>query len=420
MKVLWFTNTPCSAAEKLQIKSHGGGWLKALEQELGKYPEIDLHVCFYSALPYEPFRYGNTHFIPVQRANRASKLQRLLQRITDKNHDAAEIPQLLQVINQVNPEVIHIHGTEENFGLIQQHTNTPAILSIQGILSPLSEKFFAGIPAWDAFRKESLKAKLSFKSAGRLHKTLRRNARREQQILQQCRHVIGRTGWDKQVSRVMSPGSSYHVNNEALRETFYEARWQKQTVGTTLRLVTVASDAIYKGFETIVKAARLLKAYPGLSFEWTIAGLHNASEIVRTTQKWLKADAAQLNIKLVGGLNEQQIATLLQESDIYCQVSHIENSPNSLCEAMLMGMPVIASYAGGTSSLLENEKEGLLVQNGDAHALAGAILQMRSHFEEAVTMGKNARLRAVKRHDKASITLDLIDIYKTVINLRAS
>lgn len=40
--------------------------------------------------------------------------------------------------------------------------------------------------------------------------------------------------------------------------------------------------------------------------------------------------------------------------------SHIENSPNNLCEAMILGMPCIATDAGGTSTLLSNMKDGLL------------------------------------------------------------
>lgn len=416
MKVLWFTNTPCSAAEKLQLKSHGGGWLKALELELGSHQDIDLHICFYSAQPHEPFKYGNTTYFPVQRKNTGSKWQRLLNRMMDKNNDKAELQQLLAVTQAVQPDIIHIHGTEDNFGLVQAGTTIPTVVSIQGILNPLSEKFFAGIPASKASSKEGLKAKLTFQSYTRLHRNLQRKAAREQRILKQTRHVIGRTNWDKRVTRVMAPDSSYHINNEALRPVFYETRWNKQAFNQPLKIITVSSDAIYKGFETIVKAAQVLSAYPSLRFEWIIAGLNKNSSIVQTTLKWLKADTDNLNIKLIGNAGEKEIAALLQSADIYCQVSRIENSPNSLCEAMLIGMPVIASYAGGTASLLDNEQEGLLVQDGDAHALAGAIVQMGENFSFAASCAEKARVRALQRHDKSSITKDLMNIYKTVIN----
>ena len=415
MKVLWFTNTPCSAAEKLMLATHGGGWLKALEKELSAREDIDLHICFYSPKAHEPFKYGNTSYFPVHRKSKGSKLKRLLQRITAKNHDTEELQQLLSVAETIKPDIIHIHGTEENFGLLQQLVKVPVVVSIQGILTPLSEKFFAGIPAAEAFWKESLKAKLSFRSASRLYGQLSRNAGRERHILQQTRHVIGRTTWDKRVTRVLAPGSKYYINNEALRPAFYETLWQQQAFGQPLKIITVASDALYKGFETIIKTAQALAAYPSLPFEWSIVGLNHNSDLVQTTRKWLKADPDQLHIKLLGGTGEKEIAALLQSSDIYVQVSHIENSPNSLCEAMLIGMPVIASYAGGTASLLDNEQEGLLVQNGDPHALAGAILQMRENFALATSWGAKARQKALGRHNKTAITTDLIHIYKTII-----
>lgn len=46
MKVLWFTNTACSAADKLNLKQGSGGWLRALEDEVSSHAEIELSICF--------------------------------------------------------------------------------------------------------------------------------------------------------------------------------------------------------------------------------------------------------------------------------------------------------------------------------------------------------------------------------------
>lgn len=48
MKILWFTNAPCGATEKLTGKPvTGGGWLYALSENLITNPEIELHIAFY-------------------------------------------------------------------------------------------------------------------------------------------------------------------------------------------------------------------------------------------------------------------------------------------------------------------------------------------------------------------------------------
>ena len=51
------------------------------------------------------------------------------------------------------------------------------------------------------------------------------------------------------------------------------------------------------------------------------------------------------------------------KSDIFVSASHIENSPNNVAEAMILGMPCIATFAGGTSSYIEDNKNGILYVN---------------------------------------------------------
>ena len=102
------------------------------------------------------------------------------------------------------------------------------------------------------------------------------------------------------------------------------------------------------------------------------------------------------------------------DSDIYIPTSHIENSSNSLCEAQLIGMPCIASFAGGTASLITNNYDGILYQNGDYFSLAGAILDLYNNTKCAIALGKNAKKTALKRHDRKTIVRDLVSIYQSV------
>jgi glycosyltransferase involved in cell wall biosynthesis len=82
---------------------------------------------------------------------------------------------------------------------------------------------------------------------------------------------------------------------------------------------------------------------------------------------------------------------------------------------MVLGMPVIATYTGGTGSLLEDKKEGILIQDGDAYSMAGAVLEVVSNPGYAAELGKNARIRARERHNPDTITNDLISIYSKII-----
>ena len=84
---------------------------------------------------------------------------------------------------------------------------------------------------------------------------------------------------------------------------------------------------------------------------------------------------------------------------------------------MMLGMPCIATYAGGTGSLLKDGEEGILIQDGDPWVMAGAIIELISDPEKAVNMGQKARERALLRHDKNKVVNDLLNIYSKVIEL---
>jgi glycosyltransferase involved in cell wall biosynthesis len=103
------------------------------------------------------------------------------------------------------------------------------------------------------------------------------------------------------------------------------------------------------------------------------------------------------------------------KSNVFVHPSHMDNSPNSVQEAMLIGMPVVATYAGGIPSLLENNKEGLLVQDGDPYALAGALFHLYKDKDFACKLGANARKRGLIRQDKNKILNNLLDVYETII-----
>jgi len=101
------------------------------------------------------------------------------------------------------------------------------------------------------------------------------------------------------------------------------------------------------------------------NFEWRVAGISNNDLIVKVVKKFLKSLYPKSNLILLGKLSELELINNLLNSNLYVMPSHIENSPNNLCEAMMLGMPCIATCVGGTASLINNNDDGVLIQDGD-------------------------------------------------------
>ena len=415
MKILWFTNNACSASKIYSPKSFQGGWLASLENQLNKNPDVKLFISFYHNKPTVPFDYNNSRYYPVlkEKKLKCKIIERVFNRFN--NNIELEINRLVDVVKEVNPDIIHIHGTEENFGLIQKLVAQPVVISMQGIINPICEKFFSGMPRAVVKKYEPLRLKFSFHSQLYRYKRFMAMAKNELEILNISKSIIGRTDWDRRVTSVLSPNRKYYHNDELLRDTIYKNNWNSDCyLSNEFKIITITGSPLFKGFETIIKTAGILQKLQEIKFEWNIVGLSEDDPGVKMMVSWMNVNLKDVNIYFLGKIPPEKFIPLMQNSNVYCQASHIENSPNSLCEAMYIGMPVVATFAGGTESMLENNKEGLLVQDGDPYSMAGAIMELKNNPEKAKQLAHNARQRALLRHDPDKVVRELLTIYKDI------
>jgi len=140
-------------------------------------------------------------------------------------------------------------------------------------------------------------------------------------------------------------------------------------------------------------------------------------EIIKIIKKKFKKEINFINIEFLGKLTADDLVKQLCNSNFYVHPSYIENSPNSICEAMALGMPIIASNVGGVSTMIEDEVEGILVQEGEPTRLAGAIVSLTNDYEKAKhNLVAIARIKALKRHERMTYWKNLQNIYETIIN----
>jgi glycosyltransferase involved in cell wall biosynthesis len=419
MKVLWFSNTPANSSGYLNKKVTLGSWMAALDKRLQLLPEINLNIAFHYNRRKAPFKYLETNYFPIYTSTTSNK--RVFKFINDlmlPNRNKQNIKKYLEIIKIVKPDVIHIHGTENSFGQVIKNTDIPIVYSIQGILSVYNLKYYAGIPK--SFFNSIIKPSLLI--PGLLHEIQRQKmfvklGAEERSALKDVKFVIGRTDWDRRVLSILAPKAKYFHNDEVIREQFKSNQWSYNDSGNrSIVIHSTIGTTIYKGLETIYYAASFL--YGKIDFTWNIAGIDGNKGIVKIVEKYTKLKHQKIKIKYLGSLEASAIVDKLLTSDVYVHPAHIENSSNAIGEAMLLGMPVIATFSGGTSTMLTNKKEGLLVQDGDPYSLAGAILDIVKNRQESAEYGKNARIKALARHNEDKIIADLLKTYDEMLKFK--
>ena len=416
MKVLWLTNKPSLSADYLSNESIGGGWIGSLEAALNQLSSIQLAISFSFHKEIKPFTLNKTKYYPVHTKTSKGKIRNLVARwrkpIQNENH----IQCYLDIIHEFQPDIINIFGTEDVFGLIISKTNVPCVIHLQGNLIVCGQKWYTGLTAFDVL-KYSKKFR-TLKGFGVYHNYQLniKEANREREIFRQCNYFMGRTDWDRRITSVLSPTSKYFHCDEIIRSEFYLHKWKQKDDSPNFILITAIRNNIYKGLETIFECKGILdEINPQCKIVWKIAGINETDDIAYLIERKYGASFDEKGIQLLGPLQEKKLVNEMLEADVFIHPSHIDNSPNSVCEAMLLGMPVIATFAGGIPSIVEDKKEGLLVQDGDPYALAGAIMELKQNKNFADQLRVNAREKALRRHDPKKIVNDLINIYSSII-----
>lgn len=407
MRILWLSG---NASLYNNNNLYSGGWIGALEAELVKYPGIELGISFIYNNNCSKKTVGTTTYYPLKLY--PNKLKKIKHNLFLKKYDRYEINYLLKVIEDFKPDIIHVWGTEISFGLISKYTKIPVIIHIQGILNPVyNSLFIPGLSKYFYVRKNGNGVLKSFFNIQSL-KYWKYVTKRELEIFKNCSYFIGRTQWDKQISQLFSPNSKYYTCNEILRPEFYYAQAWDVHNRNKLVVISVLSNPIYKGIDLILKCANILNNYTNLDFEWNIFGVKKCN----LAEKLTSIEAKKVHINYMGTITAKKIITEIQNSDVFVHTSYIDNSPNSVCEAQIVGIPIISTNVGGISSLIEHKETGYLIPSNDPYLLASSIIEIKKNPVQAIKIGRNARTIASKRHDKSNIKNNIIYIYKEIIN----
>lgn len=390
---------------------NGGGWIASLEQIVCKNKNIELGVAFYFGTEYKNIESDRVRYYLLPTDIRRNIVSRLI----SKENAETKVERYLNVIEDFKPDIIQIFGSENDFGLICDKVDVPVVIHLQGSMPPYHNALFpAGMNQYDFIFGRGISLQRRF-MGWRSEPSFRAKAEREIEILKSCKNFMGRTEWDRNIIGLYNPAANYYHCEEALRDSFLATQktWKFQADGK-LKLISVISNPWYKGADLILKTAKLLKEYTSLDFEWNVYGTSD----VRFYESKYGIKAHDVNVKINGSIGKDTLIDALCSSSIYIHTSYIDNSPNSLCEAQYLGIPVLATNVGGISSIVKDGESGVLFPANDPHALASLVMKLSEDSELAMSLSENERSLAVKRHNPETIGLRLVEIYNKILECK--
>lgn len=411
MKVLWFEIT--IPGRYKDDNAPIAGWQDSLEQIVRTCKDIDLTIAFTGTTGMMPKTVDGVKYIPLvpHYSFWEDKYSRYHNRWTTANK---VVPLAVKCVEDVKPDIIHCFGTEWEFGQVARYTDIPVVIHMQGCIAPYNDALFP--PGYSA-SDEILQAGLNIRKQWRLWRgrTFNRTWEdMEQSNFKAVSYYMGRTEWDRQLVELFHSGANYFHVEEALRPAFInKAKVWKPKVGKhKLKLITIGGNTHWKGMDVLLKTAHVLKEHH-VDFEWKVAGKVSIQQEVEKKERLKFSDN---NVNILGFTDADKLQEILLSSDIYVHTAYIDNSPNSICEAQYLGLPIISTNVGGISSLVIDGKEGKLVPANSCYNMAYEIMRLSKDLERQKLYSENSIKHAKERHNPQHIHDQLLNCYKSILD----
>lgn len=382
MNVLWLAAAPHPA----KAGGHPVPWITALANGLTDKGNVKITILSYkpTIAQDEEFVYQGIRYIflkvPSDKWDVFSAFSGRIKRVQSYLKDIAD-----------QYDLMHIHGVEQQYHVIGSAVRTPKVVSAQGF----TRECYKYLPKRPEYRH------LAWLVAGYY----------EKQYMPTVKHFICRTHWDKSVVRRMQPRAVIHHNWELLRPEFYTAIRPSADEGRNAVLF-VGGDNYTKGIrEALQTVDQLRKTIP---VRLIVTGSGSKESILKLSAglslRNLTADA----IDHRGMLPAAQLWDTYHEAFCLLHPSYIDNSPNSVCEAQLAGLPVVASDVGGVSSLIDTRRTGLLTSLKVVD-IAQAVEQLWHNPSLRESLAGQARAISLQRFDQQEILGITESIYQQVL-----
>lgn len=409
MNVLWVTNgiMPDMADAMGMQRSYGGSWLIEPAAALAKDERYHLSIVTpWSGKESVHKKVNGVDYYLIQ----SSYLDRM------KRPSKQFMERCREVIGKIQPDVIHLHGSEFAIGLpFASHEDVPKVIAIQGLIWKINSDYFYGgikVPSWGGCLLP-----WNFLTYFPMKLQHARNiwrANSEKKQLEMVDAVVGCTRWDKTYSKLINPRLGYYDIHYSIRTEFSKNKWKLEEVDRHTFLIgsmTVPLKGLHRAMEAL---AILVKKYPDAKIRVVGSNTFQSKRKIGYT-RYLYKKAQDLgileNLELLGPQDTAGMIKAMLSTHTYVLSSCIENGPNTMFEAMHLGMPCVCSYVGGAMQFAEENKEAVFYRFEEPEVLAYELDRIWQDDEWARTLSYNARKRAEKFQTSDEVYVKTLEMY---------
>lgn len=411
MRILWLCNIVLPELSDIFgfRKQNVGGWLTGAWNEIKKDKELQLAICVPIRNPqrvkdgkFEEYKYYS--FLTISNESNC----------TLKN----QVERFKEILIDFKPDIIHIWGTEyeHTYSMIEAARKLGLldriIVNIQGLLEYCSRVYKTGIDDEIFYEVDNNNSSMNDELL-----SFRSRAVYEKKVLGIVKYCIGRTDWDKACIKEINPELRYFHCGEILRSSFYNSsKWSYENCEKNTIFISQASYPI-KGLHLVLEELSKLKIkYSDLKIY--IAGENlkispsSYARYIRSLIKQLELDDC---IYFLGELSELEMIERYLKANVFLSPSLIENSSNSICEAMLLGTPVVASFVGGNSSLIQNGIDGFLYPLNESNMMKYYIEVLFDNMQICERISTNGIEKSYSSiNNKEKIVKQIKDVYSKI------
>lgn len=412
MRVLWLSNK----VQTNEASTGSGTWLESMAKGLVQAGEVEL---------------GNIAHGPVRKLTRkdSGEISQWVVPLAKLGKDGLPGKTILAAIikgaEEFEPDLVHIWGTENFWGLLtaRGYLRKPASLEMQGFKMVYARTYSGGLSLREQLScigpKEILRGATIFQERRRFKIW----GNFEKEIIRKAPNVTVQSSWMRAWVQGLNPACRIFESSLPLRDSFCNSPpWEPQK--NPVLFTSAAYPAPYKGLHVAVRAVALLRhGFPGIRLR--IAGAHQRPGIRQSGYiSWLNREARRLsvesNLTWLGPLNGDELVREMHSSAAFVLPTFIENCCTSMQEAMMVGIPVVASYCGGLPSIGKDEESALFFPPGDEAMCAYQIRRLLTDHTLAELISQRARKTAIARNNTSLIVQRQIDIYRQILTDGAS